>query len=299
MEVGHLLHLQQGVEVFNLHFWVGVEAFYLSYLIYQYLKILKPSKYHLNIFFLFSSGEKLVLKVAKRKSDPILAFAQLGPTYMSSNVDTGERDCSHFFPENYEDEDAEIAPLQPRHTTFIEDTIGEDQEEMIFEGVLHGEEEEDLGDLGGEVEDIPPMEMSELPQVEDEEEGEEGEGQDKATSPPPPSMSTSKMKVKSTTSKLNAKITASRMQYTQEAPPPPPVIPEGGEATEGEEGEGPPPPPPEGETTEAPPPPPPPEGEGDAPPPPPRTEEAPAPEEPPPEAPPPEEPKNEEEEEGD
>ncbi|XP_065172329.1 thioredoxin domain-containing protein 3-like [Atheta coriaria] len=145
--------------------------------------IAKTKKQYEKHFTGTNYGEKLVLKVAKRKSDPILAFAQLGPTYMSSNVDTGERDCSHFFPENYEDEDAEIAPLQPRHTTFIEDTIGEDQEEMIFEGVLHGEEEEDLGDLGGEVKTYLQWKMSELISVEDEEEGEEGEGQDKATTP--------------------------------------------------------------------------------------------------------------------
>ncbi|KAG5889777.1 hypothetical protein JTB14_036393 [Gonioctena quinquepunctata] len=45
--------------------------------------------------------EKLVIQVAKRKSECLLALAQLKPLYMSSNTDDGSRECQIFFPDDY------------------------------------------------------------------------------------------------------------------------------------------------------------------------------------------------------
>lgn len=55
-------------------------------------------------------GEKLVIQLMKKHSETLLAFAQMGPTYMSSNSADGRRECSLFFPEGY-DEILEEVPV--------------------------------------------------------------------------------------------------------------------------------------------------------------------------------------------
>lgn len=91
--------------------------------------------------FPLSRNVKMVMAVAKKTSEPILAFSQLGPLYISPDLKTGAKECNTFFP-----------PPEP----------GAEEEEEEEEIV---DEEEDEEDEGGEEED------------EDEEEGEE-EGQE-------------------------------------------------------------------------------------------------------------------------
>ncbi|XP_060518187.1 uncharacterized protein LOC132696984 isoform X3 [Cylas formicarius] len=64
-----------------------------------------------------SFSEKIVLQVTKRKSECTLAFAQLGPIYMSPNTHEGQLECVKFFGEDYdelsvtdEEEPDEISP---------------------------------------------------------------------------------------------------------------------------------------------------------------------------------------------
>ncbi|CAG9862741.1 unnamed protein product [Phyllotreta striolata] len=45
--------------------------------------------------------EKIVIQLAKTMEDCVRAFADLGPTYVSPDVDQGEIDCKFFFPDGY------------------------------------------------------------------------------------------------------------------------------------------------------------------------------------------------------
>ncbi|PNF41421.1 hypothetical protein B7P43_G14117 [Cryptotermes secundus] len=76
-------------------------------------------------------GETLVIVVSRRRSDPLLSFCQLGPIYISDNVDDGKKDYEAFFPED-EEEKEEFSPEKPQKTSKLEVTIpqykGEDDE---------------------------------------------------------------------------------------------------------------------------------------------------------------------------
>lgn len=79
------------------------------------------------------SGETLVIVVSRRRSDPLLSFCQLGPIYISDNVDDGKKDYEAFFPED-EEEIEEFSPEKPEKTSKLEVTIpqykGEDGDEI-------------------------------------------------------------------------------------------------------------------------------------------------------------------------
>ncbi|CAH1109671.1 unnamed protein product [Psylliodes chrysocephalus] len=49
----------------------------------------------------YFSEEKIVIQLAKTIEDCLIAFIELGPTYMSSDVEQGEIDCKYFFPDGY------------------------------------------------------------------------------------------------------------------------------------------------------------------------------------------------------
>jgi hypothetical protein len=53
--------------------------------------------------------------VSHKRSDPLLSFCELGPIYISDNVDDGKRDYEAFFPED-EEEIKESLPEQPEKT---------------------------------------------------------------------------------------------------------------------------------------------------------------------------------------
>lgn len=137
------------------------------------------------------SAEKMVVQLSKKRSDAFFAFAQLGPSRISTNIATGEEECKIFFPEDYdlvEEETVQLVskkpikkkgkkkPAKEQDDGVPEETIsGEGQPEAVVEEgeggveVAGGEGVEEEGAEGGE------------------EEGGEGEEEvneaDKATSP--------------------------------------------------------------------------------------------------------------------
>ncbi|XP_030752429.1 uncharacterized protein LOC115879656 isoform X2 [Sitophilus oryzae] len=52
--------------------------------------------------------EKIVIQLAKINPDAFGEFEELGPSYMSRDVDIGELDCKYFFPPGYNVPEAEI-----------------------------------------------------------------------------------------------------------------------------------------------------------------------------------------------
>lgn len=47
------------------------------------------------------SNDKLMMKVAKKRSDISKILAQMGPCYMSKNTLDGKTDCARLFPLDY------------------------------------------------------------------------------------------------------------------------------------------------------------------------------------------------------
>jgi hypothetical protein len=60
--------------------------------------------------------------VSRRRSEPLLSFCQLGPIYISDNVDDGKKDYETFFQEDNEDKE-EYSPNKPEKTSKLEVTI--------------------------------------------------------------------------------------------------------------------------------------------------------------------------------
>ncbi|XP_076270018.1 uncharacterized protein LOC143202402 isoform X1 [Rhynchophorus ferrugineus] len=52
--------------------------------------------------------EKIVIQLAKEDQDYFVEFEELGPSYMSRDVEIGELDCKYFFPADYNAPEAEI-----------------------------------------------------------------------------------------------------------------------------------------------------------------------------------------------
>lgn len=73
----------------------------------------------------------MVLKVAKRTSNTLLALTSQGPCYVSLNTVEGELDCKQFFPEGYKN-------------TSEGDEDGEEEEE---EEELVEQEDDDVADV--------------------------------------------------------------------------------------------------------------------------------------------------------
>ncbi|XP_074042871.1 uncharacterized protein [Leptinotarsa decemlineata] len=125
--------------------------------------------------------EKLVIQVTKRKSECLLALAQLGPLYMSPNVDEGERECQIFFPDDYaesldeedlqfeevDQEESQLEEPEPEPAEFEEaedKTEGEAEEATEEEGDKteeEGEEEDDDDLFGLGLGEPPQPEVSE------------------------------------------------------------------------------------------------------------------------------------------
>ncbi|KAF2892729.1 hypothetical protein ILUMI_13445 [Ignelater luminosus] len=107
----------------------------------------------------FSTGEKLVIQLSKKRSEPWCVFSQLSPTFMSHTPEEGEVHCKIFFPEDY-DEEEEVSEV-------VEDKSKQ-----------RGKREKPTGEAGaGEGEDEEDFEEDEDEGDEDEE-GEEGEDED-------------------------------------------------------------------------------------------------------------------------
>lgn len=105
------------------------------------------------------SQEKLVVQVSMKKSECILAFAQLGPTYMSPNAEEGRRECELFFSDDY----AESL----------------NEEDLGFEGIQAELQENVPADqLSAQEGDLPEGESAEESSMEGEED--EGEDEDEA-----------------------------------------------------------------------------------------------------------------------
>lgn len=76
-----------------------------------------------------------MIQVAKRKSECILALAQLNPIYISPNTEEGKRECEKFFPEEYaqtlDEEDMVFEILSTHSEISKKDEVAEN----IGEGV--------------------------------------------------------------------------------------------------------------------------------------------------------------------
>lgn len=113
------------------------------------------------------STEKMVVQLSKKRSDAFLAFAQLGPSRISTNVATGEEECKIFFPEDYDIEEETIqvvAKKAPKKKGKKKPT--REEGEGAVEGVVAEEEQVEVIPEEGEV----------VVGEGEEEEGVEGEG---------------------------------------------------------------------------------------------------------------------------
>lgn len=134
----------------------------------------------------------MVLQLSKKRSEAFLAFAQLGPCRISTNVAVGEEECKTFFPEDYDIVEEEIieATRKPvrkkskKKQPKEEEEGAEEQPAAAPEGQPEVIPEEGEGG-GAEGEERGEVEGGEGGEGE-EEKGEEGvDGADKATSPMP------------------------------------------------------------------------------------------------------------------
>lgn len=93
------------------------------------------------------------MQIAKRKSECILALAQLGPLYMSPNTEEGFRECQIFFPEDYAEslteEDMNLEEMSMIEQVEEEEEEDEEEEEGEEEDE-EGEDEEEEGEEGEE-----------------------------------------------------------------------------------------------------------------------------------------------------
>lgn len=146
--------------------------------------------------FPFFSGAKVIVQVSKKKSEPLLSYAALGPVYVSPNTVVGEKESAKFFPDDYLDsireEEEELKEKSKKKKrvrgsrseisqvsiapTATEDETTRIEEEMEGEMEEEGEGEELEGD---DLYDIGIPEPMDEPGVAHEEVQEE----DKATSP--------------------------------------------------------------------------------------------------------------------
>lgn len=86
---------------------------------------------------------KMVMSLAKKTSDPLLAFSQLLPIYISPDTKVGDKDCKQFFP-----------PPDVFAEEYEESVEGEELEE--------GEDIEDQEEEEGEEEVVPEDEVEQI-----------------------------------------------------------------------------------------------------------------------------------------
>ncbi|XP_044267394.1 tropomyosin-1, isoforms 33/34-like isoform X1 [Tribolium madens] len=113
-------------------------------------------------------NEKMVIQLAKKKSECVLAFAQLKPLYISPNIKEGERECQLFFGDDYDEppdeeeemeEQKEATPERESMVSGAPETLPQDTE-----GSQIAPSEEVAPEAEGE---IPPAE-GEVPPAEGE-----------------------------------------------------------------------------------------------------------------------------------
>lgn len=185
----------------------------------------------------------MVVQLSKKHSDTILAFAQLGPTYMSPNCVEGERECKLFFPKNYDEpEPEEVEPEIKKKSKKkakkvpILTSLEEEKPKPTEEGeqpFIEGEE-------AGEGKDFSPEMAEDDEDVESLAEFEEGEEfgveempeeLDKATSPM--GDETNEGPTPSDVASVRTDVTETT-EATESLPPPPPPVEEPPSTTEQE-----------------------------------------------------------------
>ncbi|RZF48222.1 hypothetical protein LSTR_LSTR006189 [Laodelphax striatellus] len=77
---------------------------------------------------------KLILSVAKRTSDPLLALSQLGPLYISPDIKTGIKESDAFFPPDEEITSADIVYDEEEEVAAEEEEEGGDEEDDDEDG---------------------------------------------------------------------------------------------------------------------------------------------------------------------
>ncbi|XP_039283973.1 uncharacterized protein LOC111047970 isoform X2 [Nilaparvata lugens] len=91
---------------------------------------------------------KLIMSVAKRTSDPLLAFSQLGPIYISPDLKTGVKESDAFFPPDEEEiTSADIVYETAEEVAAEEEEEGGDEEDDDEEGAFI------MGDEPGEAQE--------------------------------------------------------------------------------------------------------------------------------------------------
>lgn len=112
-----------------------------------------------------------------------MAFSELGPSYMSSDVEAGEKDCKYFFPSGYSIREEEVqevkkkskkrvkpkptvAANQEEATSVATSDLTKEQSEIDHEEILEQESEEEK--------DMECFEENSVERI---------QGTDKATSP--------------------------------------------------------------------------------------------------------------------
>uniref|UniRef100_A0A1B6CPK3 Thioredoxin domain-containing protein n=1 Tax=Clastoptera arizonana TaxID=38151 RepID=A0A1B6CPK3_9HEMI len=102
---------------------------------------------------------KMILAVARETNEPILAFSQLGPLYISPDLKTGAAECNILFPlgESEEDLNEEEVVYEEEGGEEVENEEIEN-EEVEHEEVEHEEVENEL--IGEEEEEVNEMDMT-------------------------------------------------------------------------------------------------------------------------------------------
>lgn len=134
----------------------------------------------------------MVLQLSKKRSEAFLAFAQLGPCRISTNVGTGEEECKIFFPEDYDTVEEEIIETTKKTVKKRgkKKQAKEEEEEAEEQPAVATEGQPEIMPEEGEGGEAEGEERDEGEGGEGDEEGEataeEGvDGADKATSPMP------------------------------------------------------------------------------------------------------------------
>jgi hypothetical protein len=98
--------------------------------------------------------------VSRKRSDPLLSFCQLGPIYISDNVDDGKKDYEAFFPEDEEEflpeKTSKLSVTEPQH----EGKGGEVSEYSYSKGEKFVPTYNEVSGLSSASEQIPPLEVN-------------------------------------------------------------------------------------------------------------------------------------------
>ncbi|CAD0202964.1 unnamed protein product [Chrysodeixis includens] len=96
---------QYSSEILHMGIFVGEDPYnaeHIAYTIKQYDKIPRLRKYQ----------DRLALMVSRKRSLPLLQLAGLNPVYISSDVQSGERECLSMFPVGYGDDYVEVESVK-------------------------------------------------------------------------------------------------------------------------------------------------------------------------------------------